>query len=184
MTNEPPPPLVVDLDGTLVREDMLVESIRYWMSRSFFKTLLGVSMIVRSKVKMKERLAKDFEFSPEKLNYREEVLEKIRKTKEGGGKVFLSTGSVGSIAEPIADYVGVFSEIFHSCGRYNNTGKRKARALASRFGVHGFDYIGNSKSDVAVWKLARHAYFVGESPRVMSVFWTLSNAVDIRNENL
>ena len=39
----------------------------------------------------------------------------------------------------------------------NLKGAQKAQALVDRFGLRGFDYAGNAKDDLPVWRQARNA---------------------------
>ncbi len=70
------------------------------------------------------------------------------------------------MAQPVADYVGLFDEVLASNGKTNLRGKNKLRALTEKFGERGFDYAGNSSADFAVWRGARQAVVVNASRRV------------------
>ena len=61
---------------------------------------------------------------------------------------------------PLAGAVGATGHIA-SDGRTNLVGAAKATLLVERFGEGGFDYIGNERRDLAVWKHARKAVGVG-----------------------
>lgn len=50
-----------------------------------------------------------------------------------------------------------------SDGITNLSGKSKAHALVLRFGEKGFDYVGNSPTDLAVWRHARKAIIVSSN---------------------
>ena len=47
----------------------------------------------------------------------------------------------------------------------NLKGAQKAQALVDRFGLRGFDYAGNAKDDLPVWRQARNA--LSSMPRLM-----------------
>lgn len=175
-------PLVVDLDGTLVEEDMLIECLRYQLPKRPLSSLAGLSMALLNKGAMKEHLAKGFIFSPKNLSYRHEVVQLVEEARTSGVRVFLATGSVKSIAEPIASHLGLFSGVFASTRGFNNTGQNKARALVELFGRQGFDYVGNAKADLDVWQYARYSYLAGSDPRIKKTFWALPNAVPLCNK--
>ncbi len=54
----------------------------------------------------------------------------------------------------------ILDGVFASDGHTNLTGARKAQVLVGDFGAQGFDYLGNSAQDRAVWKMANNAYLV------------------------
>jgi phosphoserine phosphatase len=172
-------PLVVDLDGTLIEEDMLIECIRYQVSSNPLSAAAGLASALFGKGAMKEKLARGFVFSPENLSYRNEVLHLIKEARSNGVEVFLATGSVKSIAEPIASHLALFSGVLSSDRELNNTGRKKAQRLTAIFGERGFDYVGNALPDLEVWCSARHSYLAGTDPRVARAFWALSNAIPI-----
>ena len=70
--------------------------------------------------------------------------------------MWLASASDARAVSPLAETVGAVG-CLASDGRTNLAGEAKAAALAARFGERGFDYIGNERRDLAVWKRARRA---------------------------
>ncbi len=62
----------------------------------------------------------------------------------------LATGADRQTAEAVAKHLGIFQQVLASDGTTNLTGARKLHALQQQFGVRGFDYIGNSRTDLPV----------------------------------
>src|SRR5262249_21959501 len=56
-----------------------------------------------------------------------------------------------------------FDGAFASKDGINLKGEAKARCLVDAFGKGGFDYIGNAKCDIPVWRAARTAVISGAS---------------------
>ena len=54
-----------------------------------------------------------------------------------------------------------------SDGTMNLSSGQKAKALESRFGLKGFDYVGNSTDDLAVWPSSNKAIIVNASPSLI-----------------
>ncbi|MBC8057610.1 MAG: UbiA family prenyltransferase, partial [Rhizobiales bacterium] len=77
--------------------------------------------------------------------------------------VVLATASPRRWAEAIAAHVGLFDRVVATEGDRNLSGAAKAVSLAGSYGVRGFDYIGNGRSDVPVWAQARQAIVVSSS---------------------
>jgi 4-hydroxybenzoate polyprenyltransferase/phosphoserine phosphatase len=155
------PPLVVDLDGTLFRGDMLWESIVDTLKRkplSFPRTLFA--LVTKGKAEFKRLLSLDFDFESQNLPLREEVLHLINTSKASGSHIVLSTGADILIATKISGSLGIFDAVIGSTPERNNSGANKASDLVDRFGSGGFDYIGDSIRDIPVWQEARKKYSV------------------------
>lgn len=157
-------PIVIDLDGTLIKGDMLwdalVDAIKLrplTLPKAVFK------LILHGKAKFKESVSADFEFDPADLPFRAEVMELIQSAKAEGRKIVLSTGSHMSVAKEIAAHLGVFDLVIGSSNSVNNSGTLKAKDLVDRFGTGGFDYVGDSVRDLPVWLHADLRYVVGHS---------------------
>ena len=72
------------------------------------------------------------------------------------------TAADGSIANAIAKYLGIFDDVFASDGKINLKAE-KANLLNQTYGKNNYDYIGNDKADLHVWKDAKHAIFIHSS---------------------
>lgn len=179
VTNSIHVPLVVDLDGTLVRENFLFLSAKQLALRNPFMAVLGMLAIFGGRANLKKALAKDFELNPSTLTFNSSVIMLIEERISQNCPVYLSTGSEKSIADSVAEYLGFFSKVFSTQKGLNNTGQSKARGLRLVFGAQGFDYVGNSMSDIPVWIEARNAYFAGTSRHVERKFSKLPNATQI-----
>lgn len=160
-------PLVVDLDGTLIRTDMLHESALRLLRDDPLRTLYIPCWLSRGKAALKQRLADCVGFKPESLPYDDAFLDWLKLQRSEGRPLILCTASDRAIATAISEHLGVFDEVMASDGATNLAGARKADALESRFGRAGFDYAGNSRADLAVWRRARRAVVVNATPTVL-----------------
>ncbi len=156
-------PLVVDLDGTLIYTDMLHESTIKLLSNNPFNTLKIPYWLSKGKAVLKGKLAVRTELDPATLPYNKKLLEWLEEQRKTGRKLILCTASHTTIATTISNYLGIFDEVMASDGKINLSGSRKANVLSTRFGQAGFDYVGNSPTDIAVWKCARRAIVVNAS---------------------
>lgn len=160
-------PLVVDLDGTLIRTDMLHESmIGAFREKPLKSTIKIPHWLSRGKAVLKQALAQNSTFDATSLPYNQEFLSWLRKQYDSGRKLILCTASDHNIATSIAAHLGLFHEVMASDGTTNLARHHKARALVQRFGARGFDYAGNSRADLPVWSQARRAILVNASPKV------------------
>jgi 4-hydroxybenzoate polyprenyltransferase len=162
-------PLVVDLDGTLIHTDMLHESVFGLFKASPLSLLkLPWILLTHDKAGLKQWIAKQVQFDPSALPYNIELIEWLRVQHANVRPLILCTASDRSIAEPIANHLGFFSEVMASNGTVNLKGRQKAHALVEKFGEKGFDYAGNSISDLEVWQHARKAIVVNASQSLAS----------------
>lgn len=153
-------PLCVDLDGTLVKSDMLMESLVAVLKR---RPLLAFALplwLARGRAALKRELARRADIDVSLLPYDGELLESLRRERFAGRRLYLATAADASIAQRIADHVGLFDGVIASDGVHNLKGEAKAAALAERFGERGFDYAGEGRFDVPVWERARRPVVV------------------------
>lgn len=160
------PPLVVDLDGTLVRGDLLIESALRALRERPFDVLRMPRWLAQGKAALKRRLAERTGFDPASLPYHRELVDWLQGQRRQGRRLVLCTAADHSIAAAVADHLGIFDEVIASDGRRNLSGASKAALLERRFGGGGFDYAGNAPVDLAVWQRARRAVLVNANRRL------------------
>ncbi|HBF51180.1 MAG TPA: UbiA family prenyltransferase [Massilia sp.] len=161
------PPIVVDLDGTLIHTDMLHESALWLLRDNPLHVLRIPRWLMSGKPVLKQKLAAAATFHPASLPYNQPLLAWLQGQRAAGRKLILCTASDHTIAHAISGHLGMFDEVMASDGKVNLAGSCKARALVQRFGEGGFDYVGNSNADLAVWALARRAIVVNASDRII-----------------
>lgn len=162
-----PVPLVVDLDGTLLRSDSLIESLLV-LARTRPLALLALPLwLRRGRASMKQRLARLALPDVDTLPYRSDLLAHLAEEKRHGRTLVLATGADERVADAIATQLGLFDAVLASDGQTNLSGERKAERLIARFGVHGFDYVGSGRADLPVWCAARGAIVVSASRRLI-----------------
>jgi 4-hydroxybenzoate polyprenyltransferase/phosphoserine phosphatase len=161
VADHPSVPLCVDLDGTLIRSDLLHESALRLLRGGPHLVLALPLWLASGKAGLKRRIAGHVTLDVGSLPYDEEVVEWIRGERAAGRRVVLCTASDASYAKAVADHLGLFDDVIASDGQTNVSAGRKAALLAERFGDGGFDYAGNSRDDLPVWDRARRAILVG-----------------------
>lgn len=156
-------PLVVDLDGTLLRSDLLVETGFLFLRQQPLKFPTLTCWLLQGKANLKRRLAESTELDVNELPYDAEVLNFIKEQKATGRLIVLATASDQLLANKIATHLGLFDEVLASHGDINLSAGTKADVLVARYGERCFDYMGNSLADLAVFNSARSAYVVNAS---------------------
>lgn len=158
-----PPVLVVDLDGTLLRSDMLLESFANVMHHAPLSLWALPVWLARGKAPLKQELARRSRIAVETLPFDPEVLALIAEAKAQGRRVVLCTATDRDLAEAIARHLQLFDEVLASDGTLNLASGTKAAELVRRYGRRGFDYAGNARADLAVWQDAGRAIVVSGS---------------------
>ncbi len=154
-------PLAVDLDGTLIRTDSLIEALMPLLKRNPFFFLLLFVWLIRGRAYLKQQVARRVTLDISSLPYNMEVLGFLQDQDRSGRRLILATGADEHIAHQIAVYLHIFDKVLASDGENNLTGFEKKDRLAAEFGVRGYDYLGNDAKDVIVWQAARRALVVG-----------------------
>lgn len=158
-------PLVVDLDGTLIRTDMLVESVLAFVLRYPLRLPLLFWWLLQGRAVLKHRLAEAIVLDVDRLPLREDVVAFVTGESARGRRVILATASHASVARRFAARLGCVDLVLASDGHTNLKGHRKAKTL-TRLLPDGFDYVGDSWADMPVWAAARRAIFVGNSRKI------------------
>jgi apolipoprotein N-acyltransferase len=159
-------PLVVDLDGTLIRTDLMWESLARMLCRNPFSIFLILFWWSRGRAYLKQQLVARIQVPSAELPYNERFVEWLRKEKNTGRPIILATASDLGMAQPVANHLGLFELVMASDGKTNLRRDNKRKALVAKFGDRGFDYAGNSKDDLMVWPAARQAIVVNAPPAV------------------
>jgi len=159
-----PPPLVVDLDGTLSRTDLLLECFWKGMGAAPLPTLVVAQRDFRHRARLKRNLGALAPVDVATLPLRDEVQHLIETARAAGREVLLVSGGTEALVEAFAARRGPFTDVLASDAETNLTRADKAARLIERFGEGGFDYVGDSADDIPVWKAARKAYVVAPRP--------------------
>lgn len=156
--------LVVDLDDTLVRTDLLYETFWSSVSDRWTNFLPAMSALSAGKAAFKRQMVETGPVDAAQLPYNQDVLDYIARWREQGGRTALVSASDERLVTQVADHLGVFDDVRGSDGHNNLKGPAKADYLCKTYGAGEFVYIGDSAADVDVWKHAKHAVTVDVSP--------------------
>jgi 4-hydroxybenzoate polyprenyltransferase/phosphoserine phosphatase len=156
--SEPARPLVVDVDGTLIKSDLTFERLRkFLMTPSSYKLLFANPP--SDKLSLKLALEETQEVNLSSLPVNEEVLALIKVRHSEGGEIHLVSGSPQKSVEELSRRFPHIASATGSKDGVNLIGTQKLEFLRQRF-PDGFDYIGDSKADVKIWQEAASAYTV------------------------
>ena len=153
-------PLGVDLDGTLVKTDLLLESFLALVKQRPLALLLLPLWLLRGKAHLKREIAQRVTLDVTCLPYREPLLLFLQAEHKLGRKLILATAADQRIAQQIADHLGIFDTVIGSDGTVNLSGEAKAQALENTCSGP-FAYAGDAPIDLQVWQRAQSAVLVG-----------------------
>lgn len=152
--------LCVDLDGTLVHTDLLVEALLALLRRNPLYFLAVIWWMRRGRAHVKRQIAQRVTLDYATLPYNDPLLQWLRQQR-GTRTLVLATAADSGFANAIDRHLGLFDVVMASDGHTNLGGQHKAHALVERFGEGRFDYAGNARGDLSVWRCARKAVVVG-----------------------
>lgn len=153
-------PLVVDLDGTLLSTDLLVESGFSYIKSNPLSLLSPLIWLRHGKAYLKEHLAKSVDLDVSILPYNQQVIDYIEGERKKNRTIVLATASHSIYAEKVAQHLQLFDIVFATDINTNLSAIKKRDKLVAVFGEKGFDYMGNSKDDLHIWKSANIAHVV------------------------
>jgi len=162
-------PLCVDCDGTLIRTDLLHETVFALLKARWFLVLLLPWWLLRGRAHLKRQIARRVSLDAALLPYHEPLLAWLREERARGRRLVLATASDRALADGVAAHVGLFDEVLASERGLNLAGATKGAELVRRYGERGFDYVGNGRSDLPVWRHAAGAVVVGAGTSLRSL---------------
>jgi 4-hydroxybenzoate polyprenyltransferase len=139
------PPLVIDVDGVLVRSDMLVESIFGFVGRFPFEAYKLPLWLWRGQTAFKHSLALTTDIDAATLPYDEVVLARMRQARAEGRPVYLVSISDERLVKAIADHLGGIDGWIASDRTTNLLATGKASRLIEAFGAGGFEFVGSDR---------------------------------------
>ena len=158
-------PLVVDLDGTLLKTELPWES---FISVLSYRPFLLIKIILKRTIQFKKHFLK-MKLEQTAQPFLKEVplsknfLQYLKTEKLKGRILILCTGSTQSYAEKIQQLIPIFTSVWGSTFQKNLVGKNKAQFLIEKYGEKKFDYAGNSFVDLYVAPFARRFILVNPS---------------------
>jgi len=142
-------PLCVDLDGTLVKSDTLVDSVLVLARHRPGLLLRLPGWLAGGKAAFKQKVTTTVELDVEHLPWNQPLLQYLREQHGAGRAIYLATASDRALAGRIAAWLGIFAGVVASDGVTNLAGANKLAAFRERFPA-GFGYIGNALPDAGL----------------------------------
>ncbi len=162
-------PLVLDVDGTFLKTDMLFECFWASLGKDPLRTLGVCARNFTRPAALKRELAGIAQLRTDLLPVHPDLKALADQSLAAGREVVLASASDETLVRQLAADHGLSPRIFASDGETNLKGRRKAEALVAAFGEEGFDYAGNERADMEIWQKAENALVVGDHPGLRRV---------------
>lgn len=163
-------PLCVDLDGTLVATDTLWESIFLLLRTNPLYCFMLPWWLLFGKTYLKQQIAKRVQLAVATLPYRESVLLFLHQQREAGRTLVLITAAHETIAKAVANHLKIFDKVIGTSATLNLKGAAKVTWLDQQFGKGNYDYMGDSITDLPIFRAAHTGYLVAPSRRLQQRF--------------
>ncbi|QIG92362.1 MULTISPECIES: haloacid dehalogenase-like hydrolase [unclassified Bradyrhizobium] len=158
-------PLVLDLDGTLIKGDLLYLSFFSILRRNPLIVASCAAWLVRGRAALKRELALRQSIDWSRIELRQDVAALAEREKAAGRRIVLATAADALLAQKLASRLSFIDQVLASDGEHNLKGANKADLLLKTF-PEGFIYAGDSASDLAVWAHAAGIITVNASEAV------------------
>jgi 4-hydroxybenzoate polyprenyltransferase/phosphoserine phosphatase len=172
-------PLVLDVDGTFLKTDMLFETLWAGLGSDPIATIRATAANFRHPERLKAELARIAPIRTDLLPVNPEVADLALRSRMAGREVVLASASDRSLVTRLAADYGLSERVFASDVTRNLKGPLKAAELVGAYGERGFDYAGDNTVDMAVWERAENAIVVGQVPQARELAARGQNVVEI-----
>jgi len=153
--HQPTVPLCVDLDGTLIHGDLLLETCVALLRKNPLYLFALPWWLLHGKAYLKAQIASRVLLNHAALPFHQELLQWLNDEKRDGRHIWLCTASNHRLAEAVASHLQLFDGVLASSDTQNLSGRQKADMLVAKFGSRAFDYCGNDRVDLHVWSVSR-----------------------------
>jgi len=171
-------PLVLDLDGALIRTDILFETFISYVRQNPLRLFQVAAWVMRGRAVLKQKLAQKAVLDVDGLPATEDLVSFAAREAALGREIHLATATDSLVAHRIKKRFPFISRVFASDGATNLKAQAKAAALVEAF-PNGFAYAGDSRADVPVWKAAQQSLVVNPTPGVLRAARTVREPVKI-----
>lgn len=172
------PAIAVDLDNTLVRVDTLHEGVVQLLARKPWLIFQLVLTLLRGKSAFKEFVHRHAPIEVQALPVRADLLNYLMAQKALGRRIGLFSAARQEIVDACNQRFDIFEVAVGTTGPMNLSGQAKLASIRQHFG-DDFVYAGDSTADLAVWREAKGAIYLGRSRRLRS---RVKRATSIENE--
>ena len=162
--------LFVDLDGTLIKEDLTdLAFIEYLKSKPLKLLIYLIIFLFKGKSYLKEKISENYIVPIDKLNFNRASLDYIKEVKNRHRVVYLISGSHQLLVNQINNHLKIFFEAFGTRSNFNMIGKNKIKFINEQLKILEFDYLGNSNQDLPIWNYTKKIIYTNASDNLKKI---------------
>ena len=162
--------LFVDLDGTLIKEDLTdLAFIEYLKSKPLKLLIYLIIFLFKGKSYLKEKISNNYIVPIDKLNFNRASLDYIKEVKNRHRVVYLISGSHQLLVNQINNHLKIFFEAFGTRSNFNMIGKNKIKFINEQLKILEFDYLGNSNQDLPIWNYTKKIIYTNASNNLKKI---------------
>lgn len=158
-------PLVIDLDGTMLHSDTLIEGIAAGLFQKPFATLAGCVSAAVSVPRFKSWVFRNIEVDYDAIPANENLVAWLSDEKAKGRPIHLVSAANQGVVDRLAARFGIFDSAHGSSESHNLKGRNKQKFIVENFGPSAV-YAGDSRSDLHVWEGLGGAIYAGTSRKM------------------
>ncbi len=156
--------LFVDLDGTLIKEDLSNLALINCLKKYPFKLLFYLFVfLIKGKPYLKKKISNNFDVPFDRLTFNKSAMGYIREVKNRHRVVYLISGSHQILVDQVDKHLKIFFESFGSRKDFNMVGVNKVKFIREQLKIDTFEYLGNSKKDLPIWKHCKKIIYTNAS---------------------
>ena len=162
--------LFVDLDGTLIKEDLSNLAFMDYLKKKPLNTLYHlIVFLFKGKPYLKEKISRDFRVPFESLTFNKAALNYVRDIKNRHRVVYLISGSHQILVNQIDNHLKIFFESFGTQNNFNMVGSNKVKFINGKLNIQDFDYFGNSIKDLPIWEYCKRIIYTNVSESLRKI---------------
>ncbi len=162
--------LFVDLDGTLIKEDLSNLAFIDYLRRHPIRLILNLFIfLIKGKPYLKQKISENFLVPINEITFNKSALEYVRDVKNRHRVVYLISGSHQVLVNQIDQHLKIFFESFGTQNNLNLVGKNKVKFIKDKLNIIEFDYFGNSLKDLPIWKYCKKIIYTNPSTNLKNI---------------
>lgn len=152
-----PTPFIVDLDNALTFTNIVAESFVVALVRAPLEALRSLGALLRGNGAFEERLSAVGAVDATLLPYNRTVVEATRRAAAEGRPVYLLSARGERYARAVAAHLDLLAGWISWNDGATRPGESRIDRLVRQFGHEGFDYIGDDRGRLAIWRSVPHS---------------------------
>jgi 4-hydroxybenzoate polyprenyltransferase/phosphoserine phosphatase len=161
-------PLFVDLDGTLIKTDSLLESVLVLVKSNPLYLFVLPLWLLQGRAGFKHEVASRVSLKNLQLPLNEEFSKFLKEQKDKGRQLTLISATNQKAVDEIANRFELFTAAIGSSEDLNLRGNNKLDHIQQLCSGEAFSYAGNSSVDLPIWESAAEVVMVNCTARLQN----------------